>query len=97
MENNLESIAKIDNLDKMEKAAKSDDFMVDAELAKSYDGLDTNFKRRASRNLNKAFMGQEDSKSKQLFPEQDLVTAYGLYDVVIPPYNLDELAYFYEN
>ena len=47
MENNLESIAKIDNLDKMEKAAKSDDFMVDAELAKSYDGLDTNFKRRA--------------------------------------------------
>ena len=97
MENNLESIAKIDNLDKMEKAGKSDDFMVDAELAKSYDGLDTNFKRRASRNLNKAFMGQEDSKSKQLFPEQDLVTAYGLYDVVIPPYNLDELAYFYEN
>jgi PBSX family phage portal protein len=97
MENNLESIAKIDNLDKMEKAGKTDDFMVDAELAKSYDGLDTNFKRRASRNLNKAFMGQEDSKSKQLFPEQDLVTAYGLYDVVIPPYNLDELAYFYEN
>jgi len=98
MENEqLESIARIDNLDKMEKSIKSDDFMIDAEIAKSYDGLDSNFKRRASRNLNKAFMGQEDSGSKQLFPEMDLVTAYGLYDVVVPPYNLDELAYFYEN
>ena len=27
----------------------------------------------------------------------DIVTAYGLYDVVVPPYNLDELAWFYEN
>ena len=25
------------------------------------------------------------------------MAAYGLFDVVIPPYNLDELAYFYEN
>jgi PBSX family phage portal protein len=98
MENNeLESIARIDNLDRMEKEAKSDDFMVDAEVAKTYSGLDSNFKRRATRNINKAFTGQDNTGSKQLFPEQDIVTAYGLYDVVVPPYNLDELAFFYEN
>jgi PBSX family phage portal protein len=98
MENNMEeSIARIDNLDKMEKAAKTDDFLIDAEVAKTYTGLDANFKRRASRTINKAYTGQDNTKSKQLFPEMDVVTAYGLYDVVVPPYNLDELAWFYEN
>jgi PBSX family phage portal protein len=92
-----ESIARIDNLDKMDKPGKSDDFMVDAEVAKSYSGLDANFKRRAARLMNKVFTGQDNTKSKQLFPEMDIVTAYGLYDVVVPPYNLDELAWFYEN
>jgi len=98
MENEeYEYIARIDNLDKMEKAAKTDEFMVDAEIAKSYSGLDANFKRRASRSINKVFTGQDNTKSKQLLPEMDMVTAYGLYDVVVPPYNLDELAWFYEN
>ena len=92
-----ESIARIDNLDKMEKHAKTDDFLIDAEVAKTYTGLDANFKRRASRTINKAYTGQDNTKSKQLFPEMDVVTAYGLYDVVVPPYNLDELAWFYEN
>jgi PBSX family phage portal protein len=92
-----EAIARIDNLDKMERPAKKDDFFIDAEIAKNYSGLDSNFKRRASRTLNKVYMGQENSGSKQLFPEQDVTTAYGLYDVVVPPYNLDELAWFYEN
>ena len=94
---NEESIARIDNLDKMEKALKSDDFMIDGEIAKTYSGLDPNFKRRAARIVNKAFSGIDNTKSKQLFPEQDISTAYGLYDVVVPPYNLDELAFFYEN
>jgi len=98
MENEeLETIARIDNLDKMERPIKSDEFLIDAEVAKGYAGLDANFKRRASRSLNKVYMGQDNTGSKQLFPEMDLTTAYGLYDVVIPPYNLDELAYFYEN
>ena len=92
-----ESIARIDNLDKMEKPGKADDFLIDAEIAKTYIGLDANFKRRASRTINKAYTGQDNTKSKQLFPEMDIVTAYGLYDVVVPPYNLDELAWFYEN
>jgi PBSX family phage portal protein len=96
MENN-ETIARIDNLDKMEKPSKKDDFLVDAEIAKTYNGLDPNFKRRASRTLNKVYTGQDNTGSKQLFPEMDITTAYGLYDVVVPPYNLDELAFFYEN
>jgi PBSX family phage portal protein len=89
--------AKIDNLDKMEKPSKRDDFMVEADVAKAYSGLDPNFKRRASRSLNKVYMGQDNTGSKQLLPEMDVTTAYGLYDVVVPPYNLDELAWFYEN
>lgn len=98
MENEeYEYVARIDNLDRMEKTAKSDEFMIDAEVAKSYSGLDANFKRRASRSINKVFTGQDNTRSKQLLPEMDIVTAYGLYDVVVPPYNLDELAWFYEN
>ena len=92
-----ESRARIDNLDKMEKKEKIDPFFIDGELVKSYNGLSHNFKRKIARNLNKAFTGVEGAKSKQLFPEMDLVTAYGLFDVVFPPYNLDELAFFYEN
>ena len=92
-----ETIAHIDNLDKADKKEKPDVFNIDAELVKSYDGLTHNFKRKIARTVNKAFMGVDDTRSKQLFPEQDMVTAYGLFDVVLPPYNLDELAYFYEN
>ena len=75
---------------------KFDSFSTEAELVKSFDGIDANFKRRISR-MAKAYMGQDDAKSKQLFPEKDITTAYGLFDVVLPPYNLDELAFFYDN
>jgi len=96
MDNN-ETKAYIDNLDKIEKKDKVDSFNTAIDLVKSYEGLSHNFKRKANRVVNKVFTGVDDTKSKQLFPEQDMVTAYGLFDVVIPPYNLDELAYFYEN
>ena len=91
------SRARIDNPASIEKADKVDPFKETVELVKSYDGMSHNFKRKVARTLNKAFTGVDDTKSKQLFPEQDMVTAYGLFDVVIPPYNLDELAFFYEN
>ena len=98
MEDNEDSTrARIDNPASIEKREKIDTFNTGAELVKSYDGLSHNFKRKIDRNMNKAFMGVDDAKSKQLFPEQDMVTAYGLFDVVLPPYNLDELAFFYEN
>lgn len=73
-----------------------DPFAVDSDIAKQYDGLDPNFKRRMTRKMTKAWTGQDGAKSKQLIPLQDITTAYGLFDVIIPPYNLDELASFYE-
>jgi PBSX family phage portal protein len=97
MEDNNDAIAKIDNLDKAQPKEKIDSFNVDAEIVKSYNGIDHNFKRKINRVVSKAFTGVGNTKSKQLFPEMDMVTAYGLFDVVLPPYNLDELSYFYEN
>jgi PBSX family phage portal protein len=74
----------------------ADPFLVDSEIAKQYSGIDTNFKRRMSRKMSKVWTGTDDAKSKQLIPLQDITTAYGLFDVIVPPYNLDELASFYE-
>lgn len=74
----------------------SDPFALEFDNIKKYDGLDANFKRRASR-MNKVWTGADETKSKQLLPQQDTVTAYGLFDVVVPPYNLDELAGFYDS
>ena len=87
--------AKLDRNFTKEKAT-TDSFAVSSDIAKSYDGLSSTFKRRASRKISKVWTGVEDAKSKQLIPLQDITTAYGLFDVIIPPYNLDELASFYE-
>lgn len=96
MENeSYEGRAKID-IPQKNAIAKYDPFSVDLETLKSYDGLHPNFKRRLSR-LNKVWTGQEGAKSKQLIPDMDITSAYGLFDVIVPPYNLDELASFYEN
>jgi capsid portal protein len=95
MENDdYEGRARIDN-PQSNKISKFDPFNADAETVKSYTGLHPNFKRRVSR-LNKVWTGQDGAKSKQLIPDMDITTAYGLFDVIVPPYNLDELANFYE-
>ena len=90
-----DAIARIDNIVKSD-IEKKDSFNTSSELVKSYNGLSPNFKRRAAR-LSKVYTGADGTGSKQLFPEQDVSIAYGLFDVVVPPYNLDELAYFYES
>ena len=89
-----DSRARIDN-PQPNQIAKYDPFNVDGETLKSYEGIHPNFKRRVSR-LNKVWTGQDGAKSKQLIPDMDIATAYGLFDVIVPPYNLDELANFYE-
>lgn len=97
MEMTEEYRAKIDNLDKNQiKKTSYDPFSADIEQVRKYDGLSPNFKRRASR-MNKVWTGADDTRSKQLIPLQDITTAYGLFDVIIPPYNLDELASFYDS
>ena len=89
-----EGRAKIDN-PQNNQIVKYDPFNVDGETLKSYEGIHPNFKRRVSR-LNKVWTGSDGAKSKQLIPDMDIATAYGLFDVIVPPYNLDELANFYE-
>lgn len=89
-----DSRARIDNPQKTE-IIKYDPFAVDIDTVKSFDGLNPNFKRRLSR-INKVWTGEDGAKSKQLIPDMDITSAYGLFDVIVPPYNLDELASFYE-
>jgi PBSX family phage portal protein len=91
---NYDARARIDNPQKQE-IVKYDPFSADIELVKSFEGLNPNFKRRLTR-LNKVWTGEDGAGSKQLIPDMDIATAYGLFDVIIPPYNLDELASFYE-
>lgn len=75
----------------------SDLFSIDYEIVKGYIGLDSNFKRRTTQRFNKALEGVQGVKSKQILPDATYTTGYGIFDVVIPPYNMDELAFFYEN
>jgi len=97
MDEPIEYRAKIDNLDKSQMTKSTyDAFNADIEEVRKYDGLNPNFKRRASR-MTKVWTGAEDTKSKQLIPLQDITTAYGLFDVIIPPYNLEELASFFDS
>ena len=79
---------------------------------KSYSGLDNNFKRRTSRSVEKSIVpdnvpGYMDSartvqsgiggaKSKEINPGTVYRNAYGLFDVITPPWNLYELANFYD-
>jgi len=88
--------ARIDNPESFQIKVLHDPFATPIEEVRKFDGLHANFKRRAAR-LEKVWTGANDTKSKQLIPLQDITTAYGLFDVIIPPYNLDELASFYDS
>ena len=75
---------------------------------KDFSGLDQNFKRRASRSVAKAIgdpayldaanamPSGQDSSSKQINPGTVYRNGYGLFDVITPPYNMYELANFYD-
>ena len=79
---------------------------------KTYSGLDNNFKRRTSRSVekslspeaNQAYMdsartvqsGIDGAKSKEINPGSVYRNAYGLFDVITPPWNVYELANFYD-
>jgi PBSX family phage portal protein len=77
---------------------------------KDYSGLDQNFRRRTARNIGKAldvnspaYMDSAntvpsgvDAGSKAINPGTVYRNGYGLFDVITPPYNLYELANFYD-
>ena len=103
--------------------ANSDPFLKSWDQLKDLSGMDTNFKRRTSRNVTKyslpldtynprypaiepnlqylndagAFQtGKEGAQSKQINPGTVYQNGYGLFDVITPPYNLYELASYYD-
>ena len=89
---------------------EQDPFNKSWEYLKDYSGINQNFKRRIARQVNKSVIptqeyldsanadpsGIEDASSKALNPGTVYRNGYGLFDVITPPYNLYELANFYD-
>jgi PBSX family phage portal protein len=103
--------ASIDNLtDKEDEFKKNDPFNKNWDFIKNLNNLDQNFKRRTARNIGKAVdptsayldsanavqSGTDNTKSKAINPGTAVRNGYGLFDVITPPYNLYELANFYD-
>ena len=87
----------------------SDPFNKNWEELKEYSGLDQNFRRRIVRQISKAVSPTAayldsanavpsgvDAGSKALNPGTVYRNGYGLFDVITPPYNMYELANFYD-
>jgi PBSX family phage portal protein len=87
----------------------SDPFNKNWEELKEYSGLDQNFRRRIVRQISKAVSptaayldsanavpSGADAGSKALNPGTVYRNGYGLFDVITPPYNMYELANFYD-
>jgi PBSX family phage portal protein len=88
----------------------NDPFNKNWDELKEYSGLDQNFRRRVARQVSKAITptpayldsanatpsGVDDAGSKALNPGTVYRNGYGLFDVITPPYNMYELANFYD-
>jgi len=110
-----------EGLEKTNEFNDHDPFAKSWEELKSFNGIDTNFKRRTTRNENKMEkvydvprnnqgqispsyaqaagvrpVGEDDTGSKQINPGEVWRNGYGIFDVITPPYNLYELANFYD-
>jgi PBSX family phage portal protein len=103
------SIDELPNEDDIFK--KQDPFGKSWEDLKSFSSLDTNFKRRASRMAKAMEMPPTDSylsaaranqsgldgaKSKEINPGDVFRNGYGMFDVITPPWNLYQLANYYD-
>jgi PBSX family phage portal protein len=89
---------------------KQDPFNKSWDDIKSLSGLNANFKRRASRQVSKAdtsspayvessrsvSSGILGARSKEINPGTVYVNGYGMFDVITPPWNLYELANYYD-
>ena len=84
-----------------ERPLFDDPFAKNWDDIKSFRGIDTNFKRRTSRVM-KGYAeesksrptGKDDSGRKSINANQ--TRGYGAFDVIMPPYDLVELANFYD-
>ena len=103
--------AKIDDAETTEDRFKdSDPFAKSWDTIKTFRGLDNNFKRRTTRNMSKAIVptdsymnsslsgkvGVDGAKSKEINPGTVFHNGYGMFDVITPPWNLYELANYYD-
>ena len=104
--------ARIDEIQKEDNEFKSQDpFNKVWDDLKKYSGLDNNFKRRSTR-IAKALSapptedyfdsarsnktGQQGAASKEINPGEVYRNGYGMFDVITPPWNLYELANYYD-
>ncbi len=89
--------------------ANVDPFSKSWDELKGLSGIDNNFRRRTARNIakvaseNPAYLESagavsmgDDAKSKQINAGTVYRNGYGLFDVITPPYNMYELANFYD-
>ena len=103
--------ASLNTQDEKENPFRDQDpFNKSWDMLKDFSGLEQNFRRRTARNLNKfadvnnaAYLDSAnvtpsgvDASSKQINPGTVYRNGYGLFDVITPPYNLYELANFYD-
>jgi PBSX family phage portal protein len=102
--------ARIDELEKQEDPfRKQDPFGKSWDEVKNFSGLDNNFKRRAARIAKSAeptdnyltsaraiAAGHEGARSKEINPGTVFRNGYGMFDVITPPWNLYELANYYD-
>ena len=93
----------------IEKYVTPDPFNKSWDEVKNFHGLDLNFKRRVARNLSKTEMseaymdaasavdtGISGAKSKKLNPGTVYRNAYGIFDIITPPYDVYSLAGYYD-
>ncbi len=73
----------------------SDPFSIEGEEVLKLSGLSPAIRRKVSRDIQKKFVGTENSGSQQLLIQQ-AVSGYALFDLVQPEYNLDYLSTIYE-
>jgi len=101
--------ARIDQIqDERNAFVASDPFNKSWDDLKTLSGLSNNFKRRASRlskqevtdsyleDSGSGKVGVNGAKSKEINPGHVFRNAYGLFDVITPPWNVYELANYYD-
>jgi PBSX family phage portal protein len=103
--------ASLNTQEEKENSFKDQDpFNKSWDMLKDFSGLEQNFRRRTARNLNKfadvnnpGYLDSAnvtptgvDAGSKAINPGTVYRNGYGLFDVITPPYNLYELANFYD-
>ena len=111
VDDEYENRARLDDAVKKDDTfSKSDPFNGNWDSLKSLDGLEANFKRRISRSSTKMVepttqyttaalagkSGIDGAQSKEINPGLVYVNGYGMFDVITPPWNLYELANYYD-